>query len=135
MPNPSDMHKQRELVFATSTADQVTRAYILLQGVSDCHVEYSPKAHTLLIRYSLEHYTLAGFEHALSEQGFVLDHSLLHRISRQVIYYCEDTELHNMDVPNHPTKKQEKEIFIQAYARRLHGDQDPTTAPELRHYK
>jgi len=133
--NPSDLHKKRELVFADEPHEQIAKAYKLLEGLADCKVERSEKTNTLVVSYSLEHYTLEGLARALTEQGFVLDNNLLHRISRQVIYYCEDTELHNMDVPDHPTKKREKEIFIQAYDHHLHGDHDETTPPELRRYK
>ena len=135
MINPCDMQKRRELVFAAEPADQMEKAYALLDGLADCKVERSDKTYTLVICYSLEDYTLAGFERALIAQGFILDNSLLHRISRQVIHYCEDTELHNIDVPDHPTKKREKEIFIKAYDQHLHGDYDETTPPELRRYK
>ncbi|MEQ1556301.1 MAG: hypothetical protein ABL915_05825 [Gallionella sp.] len=135
MTNICDMHKKRELIFAAEPYGQVARAYALLNGLADCQVAKTAQPHTLLIQYSLEHFTLAGLERALIEQGFVLDNNLLHRITRQVIHYCEDTELHNMDVPEPVTKKREKEIFIQAYDARLHGDKDETTAPELRHYK
>ena len=134
MINPCDMNKKRELVFADEPADQVAKAHTLLSGLADFKVEHSEKANTLVVCYSLEDYTLEGLEHALTAQGFVLDNSLLHRISRQVTYYCEDTELHNMDVPDHPTKKREKEIFIKAYDQHLHGDHDDTP-PELRRYK
>jgi hypothetical protein len=135
MINACDMNKKRELVFASEPSDQVLQAHILLSGLSDCEVLRSDKPYTLVVHYSLEHYTLEGLERALSEQGFVLDNSFLHRVSRQVIYYCEDTELHNIDVPDHPTKKREKEIFIHAYDQHLHGDYDETTPPELRRYK
>ncbi len=135
MTNICDMHKQRELVFAAEPAGQVARAYQLLNGLADFKVSTSAHPRTLIIHYSLEHFTLAGLERALIEQGFVLDNNLLYRITRQVIHYCEDTELHNLDIPEPITKKREKEIFIHAYDARLHGDKDETTAPELRHYK
>jgi hypothetical protein len=135
MINPCDMHKKRELVFANEPADQVVKAYMLLDGLADCEVQHSEKTNTLVVGYSLEHYTLEGLERALTEQGFVLDNNLLQRITRQVIYYCEDTELHNMGIPDHPTKKQEMEVFVQAYDHALHGDHDETTPPELRRYK
>jgi hypothetical protein len=67
-------------------------------------------------------------------QGFVLDDGLLHRIARQVIYYCEDTCCHNMDIPEHHTKKNEQEVFAEVYNHHLHGDRDDTP-PELRKYK
>lgn len=135
MINLCDMQKKRELIFTDEPANQVLQAYMLLDGLSNCEVARSENPHALIVTYSLEHYTLEGLERALSEQGFILDSSFLHRVSRQVIYYCEDTELHNIDVPDHPTKKREKEVFIQAYDQHLHGDHDETTPPELRRYK
>ena len=135
MKNICDIHKTRTLVFAAEPIDQVERAYLLLAGLADCKVERAVQEDALIIHYTLANFTLAGLERALIEQNFVLDNSLLHRITRQVIHYCEDTELHNMDVPEPVTKKREKEIFIQAYDARSHGDKDETTAPELRHYK
>ncbi len=135
MINPCDMHKKRELVFADEPADQVMQAYMLLDGLPNCKVECGTKHNTLIVSYSLEHYSYAGLERALADQGFVLDNNLLHRITRQVIHYCEDTELHNIGVPDHPTKKREKEVFVQAYDQHLHGDHDETTPPELRRYK
>ncbi|MGZ8256273.1 MAG: hypothetical protein ACXW1C_00695 [Gallionella sp.] len=135
MKNICDIDKKRELIFASEPAGQVARAYALLNGLADYKVEKTAHPHRLVIHYSLAHYTLAGLERALIEQGFVLDNALLHSITRQVIHYCEDTELHNMDVPEPVTKKREKEIFIHAYDAHLHGDKDETTAPELRHYK
>lgn len=135
MSYPSEFHKQREIVFADEPSGQIVQASLLLDGLADCKVTRSDKPNTLIVNYSLEHYTLEGLERALTAQGFMLDNSLLHRASRQVIYYCEDTELHNTEVPDHPTKKREKEIFIQAYDHHLHGDHDETTPPELRRYK
>jgi hypothetical protein len=134
MPNQLDLNKQRELVFAGEPANQTEQAYALLDGLPDCEVKHSSEPNTLLVNYSLEHYTLEGLDRALAEQGFVLENSLLHRIGRQIIYYCEDTEIHNMDIPDHPTKKREEEIFIQAYDHQLHGDHDDTP-PESRKYK
>ncbi len=135
MINPCDMQKKRELIFADEPAGQVDKALHLLSGLEDLVVHRGEKPDAVVLCYSLEHYTMAGLEHALVEQGFVLDNSLLNRISRQVVHYCEDTELHNMDVPDHPTKRREKEIFIRAYDTHLHGDHDETTPPELRRYK
>lgn len=138
MINPFESSKQREIVFAASDAaahaDQIEQAYMLLVGLPNCVVQRSSKPNTLLVSYSLEDYTLEGLERALEKEGFQLDHSLLHRIGRQIIYYCEDTACHNMDIPDHPTKMREKEVFIKAYDQHLHGDHDDTP-PESRKYK
>jgi len=134
MINPFEADKQRELVFSPEPADQVARAYLLLQGLTNCEVECSSKPNTLLVRYNLHNYTLEGLERALEKEGFHLDHSVLRSIGRKIIYYCEDTTCHNMDIPDHPTKKREKEVFIKAYDQHLHGDHD-NTPPESRKYK
>ena len=140
MINPFESNKQREIVFASGDADQpvpanqVEQAYLLLAGLPNCEVERTGNPNSLLVRYSLENYTLEGLEHALEKEGFQLDHSLLHSIGRQVIYYCEDTACHNMDIPDHPTKMREKEVFVKVYDNHLHGDHDDTP-PESRKYK
>ena len=140
MINPFESEKQRLIVFASGDAnqaafaDQVEQAYLLLNGLPNCVVERTVEPNTLLVRYNLENYTLEGLELALEQEGFHLDHSLLHSIGRKVIYYCEDTACHNMEVPDHPTKKREKEVFVKAYDQHLHGDHDDTP-PESRKYK
>ena len=138
MINPFESRKQREIVFAASEvaahANQIEQAYMLLVGLPNCVVQHSSKPNTLLVSYSLEDYTLEGLERALEKEGFQLDHSLLHSIGRKIIYYCEDTTCHNMDIPDHPTKKREKEVFVKVYDQHLHGDHDDTP-PESRKYK
>lgn len=134
MINPFEMHKVREIVFAHTQDKQLQRAFDLLSGLANLRVESSPKLNTLVVRYSIEHYTLEGLERALEAEGFQLDHSMLHGIARKVIYYCEDTTCHNMDIPVHPTKKNEKNVFVKAYDQHLHGDHDEHP-PERRSYK
>ncbi len=138
MINPFESSKQREILFAAADAathaNQIEQAYMLLGGLPNCTVQRSSKPNTLLVSYSLEDYTLEGLERALEQEGFQLDHSLLHSIGRQIIYYCEDTACHNMDIPDHPTKMREKEVFVKVYDQHLHGDHDDTP-PESRKYK
>ena len=100
----------------------------------DCRVEYGHAPNTLLVSYNLHNYTLEGLENGLTEEGFHLDSSMLHSIGRKVIYYCEDTICHNLDIPLHPTKKNEREVFVEAYDHKAHGDHDDTP-PELRDYR
>ena len=65
--------------------------------------------------------------------GFHLDRSLLIRLHRALIYYVEDTQVHNLRSPERLIK-QSHEVYIQAYAHHLHGDRDETP-PELREFK
>ncbi|BBI98626.1 hypothetical protein FGKAn22_03190 [Ferrigenium kumadai] len=134
MINPFELDKQRDIVFSDGHPEQLEQAYLLLSGLPNCKVAYGDGPHTLQVSYNLRDYTLEGLENALIEEGFHLDHSLLHSIGRKVIYYCEDTTCHNMEIPVHPTKKNEREVFMKAYDQQPHGDHDDIP-PELREYK
>jgi len=134
MSDPFELNKKRDIVFDAEPPSQLERAYQLLSGLPDCKVEYGDAQNTLRVSYNLHHYTLNGLETGLTEEGFHLDHSPLHAIGRQIIHYCEDTACHNLDIPTHPTKKNEREVFIKAYDHELHGDHDDTP-PEFRDYK
>lgn len=126
--------KQRDIIFSAAPPGQVERAYQLLSGLPNCEVEYGNTPNTLRVSYNLHNYTLEGLENGLTKEGFTLDHNLLHSIGRKIIYYCEDTACHNLDIPMHPTKKNEREVFVNAYGHEPHGDSDDTPA-ELRDYK
>ena len=134
MSNPFDVSKQRDIVFRAEPEGQLERAYQLLAGLPNCRVEFGIAPLTLHVSYSLLNYTLEGLEKALEEEGFVLDHTLLHSIERKIIYYCEDTACHNLDAPEHHPQNNGREVFVQIYEHNLHGDSDDTP-PELREYR
>ena len=129
-----DLNKQRNIVFSAQPPDQIARACLLLAGLPGCKVEYADTPNALRVFYNLHHYTLEGLENGLAKEGFNLDHSPLHHIARQIIYYCEDTTCHNLDIPTYPTKKNQCEVFVMAYDHELHGDHDDTPV-ELRDYR
>jgi len=134
MINPFDLDKQRELVFTEESSSQVKRAFDILNGLPGLQVFLTAKAHVLAIRYNLRDYTLAGLETALEKEGFHLDHSLLHQIGRNIIHYCEDTSLHNMEIRGHVTKKNESEVFVGVHAQHLHRD-SAYQPPQQREYE
>ena len=134
MINVTELNKRRDIVFSEDPLGQVERAYQLLAGLPGCGVEYGNTPNTLHVSYNLHDYTLEGLENGLIEEGFQLDRGMLHTIERKVIYYCEDTICHNLDIPVHPTKQNERGVFVQAYDQEPHGDHD-NTPPELRDYK
>lgn len=134
MVEPSDLNKRRDIVFSSDPAGQVERAYKLLSALPKCSVEYGSSVNTLNVSYNLRDYTLEGLENALIEEGFQLDNGMLHNIGRKIIYYCEDTTCHNLDIPTYSTKKNERKVFVKAYDQKPHGDHDETP-PELREYK
>jgi len=134
MIDPFELDKQREIVFSEQPPGQLEDALVLLAGLPNCKVELGSHPNSLRVSYNLRDYTLEGLETALTKQGFELDHGMLHSIARKVIYYCEDTTCHNMDIPVHPTKKNEREVFVHTYDQKPHGDHDDTP-PELRDYR
>lgn len=134
MTDSSELEKHREIVFSEDPPGQADRAHQLLSGLPNCKIEFGDTPNSLRVSYNLELYTLEGLEHALTEEGFRLDHSMLRSIERNVIYYSEDTICHNMDIPMQYTKKKIREIFVKAYEQEPHGDHDDTP-PELRDYK
>ncbi|MDO8206384.1 MAG: hypothetical protein Q7T38_01030 [Gallionella sp.] len=134
MVYPFDLEKKRELWFAAEPANQVARALIILSGLPNLKAFATPKAHVLEIHYNLRDYTLAGLENALEQEGFHLDQSFLHHVSRNIIYYCEDTSRHNMEIRGHVTKKNEKDVFVEVCGHHLHKEH-ASKPPELREYE
>ncbi len=134
MINPFDLEKKRELWFSSEPAEQVARAFKILSGLANLKVFTTQDKYILEVHYSLRDYTLAGLEHALEQEGFQLNHSFLHQVSRNVIYYCEDTSRHNMEIRGHVTKKNEKDVFIGVCGHHEHTDH-AAKPPEQREYE
>ncbi len=132
--NPFELQKTRELVFSDEPSCQAEQAYLLLSGMENLKVERSSQANSLIIHYSLEHYTHEGLENALVKEGFQFKESLLDKVHKQVVHYCEDVQYHNLSTPEHPTKKNESEVFAQVYEQHPHGNRDDTPK-DLREYK
>jgi hypothetical protein len=132
--NPFELQKERVLMFGGDPADQIEHAYLLLSGLENFHVERGQEPNSLLIRYSVEHYSLRGLEKALVKEGFRIEYSWGGRLKKVLIHYCEDVQYHNLKVPEPTTKKTPPEIFVNAYEHHPHGDHDDTPK-ELREFK
>lgn len=131
---PPDALKHRELVFSSDPAGQVERALELLSGLDELQVARGTRPNSLCITYSLLDYSLETLEHAMIMEGFRFDETALDQIGKKLIYYREEVEYHNLNVPERHTKSRKSEIFVKAYEHHLHGDHDDTP-PELREYK
>jgi Fe-S cluster assembly iron-binding protein IscA len=130
---PTDLDKIREIVFHDLPHDQAARARELLDGL-DC-IQASIKienGNTLTVQYKVTHYTLQGLEKALESQGFHLDNSLLQRIKRALIHFCENVQRENLAI-NAPDAKSQQ-VFARVNEQHLHGDNDETPE-EWREYK
>lgn len=127
--NPFELQKQRVLVFADEPANQTEQAFLLLSGLDNLQVENGPTSNSLLIRYSVEHYSLEGLEKALIKEGFTFNYGWLSKLKNGFIHYCEDVQYHNLKSPEPRTKNNSQEVFVKAYGHHPHGDHDYTKAP------
>ncbi|WP_374242531.1 hypothetical protein [Zoogloea sp.] len=129
----SGVAKTREIRFKDFPPGQAAQAWRSLAALRGVRVEAGPDELTLIVHYNVLDFTLRLLDEALTNAGFHLDRSLLIRLHRALIYYVEDTQVHNLRSPERLIK-QSHEVYIQAYAHHLHGDRDETP-PELREFK
>lgn len=132
MTTPCDIVKRREIVFDPFPPDQVGRAMELLSGLPDLETRRASAPHTFEISYRIDQYHLEAIEAALEAQGFHLFNTLLTRLKRALVYYCERTQLENMQTVE--TASKNFSAFVSDWAKRPHGDRDETPA-EWRQYK
>lgn len=123
-----------DLFFASEPAGQLERALSLLGGLENLQLEETPDPNRLRISYSLRDYSLEGLEAALKKAGFCFKENLLDKLSKKLIYYCEEVQYHNLNTPEHLTKSNTPVIFAKLYENHPHGDHDDTPK-ELRENK
>ena len=128
------LHKEREIRFAEFPPGQVDRALRSLRMLKGLRVDAHPeRAHAVVVTYSVLDYSLELLEGALRDAGFHLDSSLYTKLIRAVVYFCEETQRHNLESPERLIKKS-NEVYVKVYEHHLHGDHDDTP-PEFREYK
>ena len=100
------------------------------------HLEVEPRIErrAVSVAYDLHEHCLQELEGSLEEQGYHLDNTLMSKMMRALIYYVEETQLHNLEAPDRPLKKSQHEAYTHAWERHPHGDHDDTP-PEWREYK
>ena len=129
IPQPGT-RKHRELRFDRLHPEQVEQARKLLAGLAGMEIDDGPAPFSLSIWYDISDYCLEGLEEALVRQGFHLDSSLYSKLMRALVYFCEETQMRNMRVPERLIKKSH-EVYSKAWEHHPHGDHDETPA-ELR---
>ena len=65
----------------------------------------APAKRTVGVGYELTQYTLSDLEEELVDKGFHLDNTLLSKLTRALIHYIEETQLHNLDAPAYKMKR------------------------------
>ncbi|MGV8935384.1 MAG: hypothetical protein ACOH1I_12200 [Gallionellaceae bacterium] len=134
MSIPDEPLIYHDLFFADEPSGQRERAYVLLTGLDQLQVEKLNIFNGLRLGYALQDYSLEGLEGALKKAGFSFKENLLNKISKQVIYYSEEVQYHNLNTPEHLTKGKSTIVFAKLYENHPHGDHD-STPKELREYK
>ncbi len=125
--------KEREIRFAKLPPQQVARALSLLLTLPKLEATAQPQNYTIRVRYDLIDHSLEELEDTLRSAGFHLSNTLYCKLSRALAYYCEETQLHNMECPQRLIKKS-NEAYVHAWSHHAHGDHDDTP-PDLRHDK
>jgi len=131
---PAPIRKERTIRFAELPPGQVPEAGDFLGGLQGLDVASDDPELAIDVAYDLHDHSLEELESALEEKGFHLDCSLLSKLVRALIYYVEETEIHNLDAPRRLLKKSQNEAYTRAWEHHPHGDHDDTP-PEWREYK
>lgn len=133
-PKTLPIRKERSVQFARIPPGQVAPACDFLNRVERLEVRGDEARRAVDLAYDLNDHSLQEIEEALADRGFHLDNTLLNKLMRALIYYVEETQLHNLQQPERLLKKMQTEAYTHAWERHPHGDHDDTP-PEWREYK
>jgi len=133
-PEVVPIRKERSILFARFPPGQVPEAGNFLATIDRLTVEAPTQTRAVGVAYDLRDHTLEKIEASLEDQGYHLDNTLMSKMMRALIYYVEETQLHNLTTPHRPLKRSQSEAYTQAWERHPHGDHDDTP-PEWREYK
>lgn len=127
------LYKRREIRFAPYPPEQVQQALRSLRMVKGLRVTRADRRDGLVVSYSVLDHSFEMLEDALRDAGFHLDNTLYVKLVRAVVYFCEETQRHNLVSPERLLKKS-NEVYVTVYDQHPHGDHDDTPL-EFREYK
>ena len=130
----SDLKKHREILFSKFPPGQVPEAADDLKLLEEVDAAPKVEARTVAVDYELQQHTLQELEAHLEDKGYHLDNTLMSKLTRALIHYVEDTQLHNLGAPEKNHKLPPQEAYVRAWEHHSHGDHDDTP-PEWREYK
>jgi hypothetical protein len=131
---PEPIRKDRTILFSKFPPGQVPEASDYLSKMDSLEVEPLGERKALGVAYDLREHSLQALESGLEDQGYHLDNTLMSKMMRALIYYVEETQIHNLEAPDRPMKRSQSEAYTHAWERHPHGDHDDTP-PEWREYK
>lgn len=129
-----DLKKNREILFSKFPPGQVPEATDDLQRLDALEVQPNLERRAVGVRYELTQHTLLELEEHLEDKGYHLDNTLFSKLTRALIHYVEDTQLHNLGAPEKRLKRTSQQAYVKAWEHHPHGDHDDTP-PEWREYK
>lgn len=129
-----DLKKQRDILFSKFPPGQVPEAADDLGRVGGVDVEPKYDKRAVGVGYELTEHTLEELESQLVDKGYHLDNTLMSKLVRALVYYVEETQLHNLDAPEKRLKRTSQRAYVKAWEQHPHGDHDDTP-PEWREYK
>lgn len=130
----SDLKKHREILFSKFPPGQVPEAADDLKLLEEVDAAPKVEKRTVAVDYELQQHTLQELEAHLEDKGYHLDNTLMSKLTRALIHYVEDTQLHNLGAPEKNHKLPPQEAYVRAWEHHSHGDHDDTP-PEWREYK
>ena len=128
------IRKERNVLFSKFPPGQVPEASDFLGKLEHLEVQAHVERRVVGVAYDLHEHSLQEIEGALEDKGYHLDNTLMSKMMRALIYYVEETQLHNLDAPHRLLKKSQHEAYTHAWERHPHGDHDDTP-PDWREYK
>lgn len=131
---PAPIRKERSVLFAKLPPGQVPEACDYLGAIEQLEISPQIERRTIGLAYDLQQHSLQEIELRLEDRGFHLDSTLMSKMMRALIYYVEETQLHNLGAPDRLLKKSQNEAYTHAWEKHPHGDHDDTP-PEWREYK
>ncbi len=121
-------------MFAKFPPGQVPEAADDLTRLEELDAAPHLERRTVGVDYQLTQHTLQELEEHLVDKGYHLDNTLMSKLTRALIHYVEDTQLHNLGAPERRLKRYSQEAYVNAWEQHTHGDHDETP-PEWREYK
>jgi hypothetical protein len=130
----TDLKKNREILFSKFPPGQVPEAADDLKHLEEVEVALKIEKRAVGVEYELQQHTLRELEDHLEDKGYHLDNTLMSKLTRALIHYVEETQLHNLGAPERRIKRSSQEAYIKAWEHHPHGDHDDTP-PEWREYQ
>jgi hypothetical protein len=130
----ADLKKNRDILFAKFPPGQVPEAADDLQRIEQVEVAPKLEKRAIGVTYELNQHTLQELEEHLQDKGYHLDNTLMSKLTRALIHYVEETQLHNLGAPEKRLKRSASEGYVKSWEQHPHGDHDDTP-PEWRDYK